>query len=70
MSKVKKTVLQVAKQIALNQGSTIVEAIDEMTIILKTDLHRNRMLIVDTDDGSYELASEKLIAPWLENRGL
>ena len=61
MSKVKKTVLQVAKQIAKNQGSTIVEAVNEMMIVLETDLHNNRMLIVDTDDGSYELASENLI---------
>ena len=61
MSKVKKTVLQVAKQISKNQGSTINEAIDEMIITLETDLHRNRMLIVDTDDGSYELASPNLI---------
>lgn len=61
MSKVKKTVLQVAKQIAKNQGSTIVEAMEEMMIVLETDLHRNRMLIVDTDDGSYEVASQNLI---------
>ena len=61
MSKVKKTVLQVAKQIAKNQGSTINEAIDEMMIVLQTDLHRNRMLIVDTDDGSYEVASRNLL---------
>ena len=61
MSKVKKTVLQVAKQIAKNQGSTIVEAVNEMMIVLETDLHNNRMLIVDTDDGSYELASQNLI---------
>ena len=61
MSKVKKTVLQVAKQIAKNQGSTIVEAVNEMMIVLETDLHNNRMLIVDTDDGSYEVASQNLI---------
>jgi hypothetical protein len=61
MSKVKKTVLQVAKQIAKNQGSTINEAMDEMMIVLQTDLHRNRMLIVDTDDGSYEVASRNLL---------
>ena len=61
MSKVKKTVLQVAKQIAKNQGSTINETIDEMMIVLQTDLHRNRMLIVDTDDGSYEVASRNLL---------
>ena len=61
MSKVKKTVLQVAKQIAKNQGSTIVEAVNEMMIVLETDLHNNRMLIVDTDDGSYEVASRNLL---------
>ena len=34
---------------------------DEMMIVLQTDLHRNRMLIVDTDDGSYEVASRNLL---------
>jgi len=62
MSKVKKTVLQIAKQIAKNQGVGIVQAIEEMGDTLKTEgLHVNRVLIVDTDDGSYELQEMNLI---------
>ena len=62
MSKVKKTVVQIAKQIAKNQGVGIVQAIEEMEDTLKTEgLHFNRVLIVDTDDGSYELQEMNLI---------
>ena len=61
MSKVKKTVLQIAKRISKNQGSTIAQAIEEMEMTLEVELHRTQILVVDNEDGSYDLQSDNLI---------